>query len=52
MAQQVKDLALSLQWLGSLLWQVQSLTQELPHALDAEKKKERKGRGSDLPPPF
>ena len=38
MAQWVKDLALSLQWLGSLLWR-----RELPHATGvAKKEKERK----------
>ena len=31
-AQYVKDPALSLQQLGSLLWEVQSLGQELPYA--------------------
>ena len=44
MVQQVKDLALSLQQLGFLLWcggweeEVQSLTQELPHARTQPKK--------------
>ena len=43
MVQWVKDLALSLQWLGSLLWQRfdSCLSWELPHALGAAKKKER-----------
>lgn len=31
-AQQVKNPAFSLQWLGSLLWQIGSLAQELAHA--------------------
>ena len=33
MAQQLKDLALSLQWLGSAMVQVQSLAEELPYAM-------------------
>ena len=39
MAQCVKDPTLSLQWLGSLLWQVQSLAWELPHFVGVAKKK-------------
>ena len=38
MVQQVKDLVLSLQWLGSLL-QVQSLEWELPQAMGVAKNK-------------
>ena len=44
MVQQVKDPALSLQQLGSLLWQVQSQAWELPYASGmAKKRKERQG---------
>ena len=43
MAQWVKDQALSLLWRGLLLWLVQSLAQELPHATGiAKKRKEKK----------
>ena len=41
MVQQVKDLELSMRHLGSL---VQSLAQELPHAMGIAKKKERAER--------
>ena len=43
MAQWVKDLILSLQWLGSLLWGVRSLAQELPHATGMAERKVRQG---------
>ena len=45
MSQQIKDLALSLQWLGWLLWhRFESWPRELPHAVGAAKKeKEKKG---------
>ena len=47
MAQWVKDLALSLQWLGLLLWhKFDPWPRELPHALgSAKKKKSPKGGG-------
>ena len=38
-AQQVKDLSLSLPWLGSLVAQVQSLARKLPHMTEASKRK-------------
>ena len=38
MAQQIKYLTLSLLWLGSLVDQVQSLAQEIPHTGDVAKK--------------
>ena len=41
-AQQVKNLTLSLQWLGVIAEvQVHSLAQELPHATGVAKKKKR-----------
>ena len=43
MAQGVKDLVLSLLWLGSLLWHAFNLlAQELPHATGAAKRRKRK----------
>ena len=41
MAQQVQDLVLSLLWLGSLAG-VQSLAQEIPHAMSIAKKRKKK----------
>ena len=38
MAQRVKDLALSMQWLGLLLWHK---FPELPHALEREEEREK-----------
>lgn len=44
-ARWVKDPALSLQWPGLLLWLwVQSLAQDLPHAVSVSKKKKKKKR--------
>ena len=44
MAQRVKDLVLSLLWLGSLMWPtwVLSLVQELPHAMGMAKTKQKR----------
>ena len=45
MAQRVKDLALSLQQLGSLLWHaLHSLAQELPHVLGVAIKEKKKNQ--------
>ena len=51
--QQVKDLALSLQWVGSLPWaQIQSLAWELPHAVGMAKQNKTKPHKKQINKPI